>query len=506
MRSDHEVLVVGAGPVGLTAAHELARRGIRVRVVDKATGPATASRAMATHARTLEICRQMGVLDDLLPRGRKVEHFTIHLRGRTLVRFDTDYSKLPTRYPFSLMVDQVVTESVLRDSLSALGVRVEWGIELVSCVSREDGADAELRPVGGQVERHHYSWLVGADGAHSRVRKCLGLRLLGDSTKTWLNADIQLPLDLPADSNHLVHHGRGTLLLVPFPQPGKWRVVDTEDTDHVDDIDLVTDRLADKLSRGFARAVAIPEPSWVSAFTVQQRMIEKMRAGRCFVAGDAAHVHSPASGQGMNTGIQDAFNLSWKLADVLRGHAGEALLDSYEAERVPIGRALLRSTRTATALVSLRNAIAPVAMPAGLGLVRTVPALKRRLEAKLIRGFCGLALSYPDSPLSVPALGSGPAPGDRLLLPFDLFDGRWVLLVFSDDNKLAGSGIRARYGHVVDLRAAGDPGLAGVSRGGYALVRPDGHLAAKGDRTDETVLEQLFSRLHLLPDHGVRKE
>ncbi|WP_328786209.1 FAD-dependent oxidoreductase [Streptomyces sp. NBC_00273] len=520
-----EVLVVGAGPVGLTTAHELARRGVAVRVIDGAPGPATTSRALAVHARTLEIIDQMNVLDLLLPQGRKVEHFTLHLRGRTLIRFDTDYSDMPTRYPFSLMVDQVVTEKVLRDRLATLGVTVEWGVRLDSFTPHENQVDVRLATPDGPAALS-VPWLVGADGAHSTVRKNLGLHLTGDTTETWLNADVELDIDLPGDSNHLLHTGSGTLLLVPFPESGKWRVVDTQDTGDADDPEAVRARLEAKVARALGRPATVSAPTWISVFTVQQRMIDKMRVGRCFVAGDAAHIHSPASGQGMNTGIQDAYNLAWKLADVVRGHATEALLDSYSAERVPVGARLLRSTRTATALVALRNAVGPVLLPVALRLVNSIAPLKHRIERKMIRSFCGLTVEYASSPLSLRAAAPsgteparrGPQPGQRVSaaapskdasedeglrgLHEELRDPRWTLLVAADPCPAQTTElldhVDRRYGTAVSVRTVrdlvddrGGPNQLpdphgtlrrelGIEAGGFALIRPDGHLAGKG--------------------------
>ena len=529
------VLIAGAGPVGLTAAHELARRGVGVRIVDQAPGPAETSRALAVHARTLEVFDQMGVLPRLLPRGRRVEHFTIHMHGRVLIRFDTDYSRMPTRFPFSLMVDQVVTEEVLRESLRRLGVPVEWGVGLETFEPGPDGVAVRLRHADGTGEPVSTPWLVGADGAHSTVRKRLGLRLLGEASETWLNADVLIDADLPADSNHLLHTGSGTLLLVPFPEAGKWRVIDTEDVDGADDPETVRARLAGKISRALGRPVTLSAPSWISVFAVQQRMVESMRVGRCLVAGDAAHVHSPASGQGMNTGIQDAYNLAWKLADVVRGHAGEELLDSYGAERVPIGAKLLGSTRKATALVALRNAAAPVLLPAGLGLVRGVGPLKRKVERATIRGFCGLVLAYPDSPLS---LGRAAGVGERVAcsleaerghegwrhLCVELADPRWTLLA---DPGPAGreraaadalEHIDRHYAAAVSVRAVQDAAEAGdaagrarpladpdgglrrslgLPPGGWLLIRPDGYLAARGPLTDARALASVLAAVHL---------
>ncbi|UQA92605.1 FAD-dependent oxidoreductase [Streptomyces halobius] len=547
-----QVLVAGAGPVGLTLAHELARRGVRVRVVDRAAGPATSSRALALHPRTLELCHQMGLADALLERGRRVTHFTLHLRGRELIRFNTNYTRLPTAYPFSLMLDQVHTEEVLRTRLAELGVRIEWGVELRDCVTEGPHVAVRLGH-GDRTAELTVPWLVGADGSRSTVRKRLGLRLVGDATQTWLNADVVLDVDLPPDSNHLVHTGSGSVLLVPFPESGKWRAVDTEYArydrggERGDGPEVVRRRLAEALSRGLGRPVAVAEPTWVSVFRVQQRMITAMRAGRCFVAGDAAHVHSPASGQGMNTGMQDAVNLAWKLAQVVRGEADEALLDTYAAERVPVGGRLLSSTRKATALVALRNAAAPVLMPVGLTALRALGPVKRRVEHRFMAGLSGLALHYADSPLSsappsspqrLGRRGAGVEPGHRVgctardaarhpgwwALRQALADPRWTLLHFSQSaaERTSEEGdltfLVERFGRAVRVHevhpggrsrsnggAIPDPGgvlrrTLGVPAGGYALIRPDGYLAAKGPRATADTLTAALRAVHLLSD------
>ncbi|GAQ53059.1 FAD-dependent oxidoreductase [Streptomyces acidiscabies] len=533
-----DVLVVGAGPVGQTAAHELVRRGVRVRLVDGAAGPAVTSRATANHARTLETYYQMGILDDLLPRGQRAEHFTMHRAGRELIRFDTDYSMLPTRFPFTLQVDQVITEEVLRNRLRGYGVEVEWGVGLTEVTPRADGVDARLVHADGTVEEVTVPWLVGADGGHSVVRKQLGFELLGDSTETWLIADAVLEADLPRDSLHWLHVEGSTILLVPFPEPGKWRLLDTRDVDGADRPDVVSARFARKISRALGQDVVVRTPTWISVFTIQQRMVQQMRSGRCFVAGDAAHVHSPASGQGMNTGIQDACNLGWKLADVIHGHAADELLDTYAAERVPIGETLLNSTRTATGLVALRNAAAPVALPLGLGFLKAVKPLKRKVERTMMGGMSGLLLHYAASPLTMPGAAEGIAPGHRVgcssetelsspgwrAMNAELADPRWTLLVFAgdpvdtadlredleqlDDNYGTAVSVRTVYGRSAPppdaLHPLADPGnrLAtdlGASAGDFVLVRPDGYVCGKGRFGDARQMTRTLRRAHLLP-------
>lgn len=542
---DVEVLVAGAGPVGLTVAYELVRRGVTVRIVDRAAGPATTSRATATHARTLEVYHQMGILPDLLARGQKVDHFTMHRRGRVLTSLGTDYSELPTRFPFTLQVDQVITEEVLRTRLSEAGVDVEWGVALESLAEDGDGVTARLRLADGRAQEYTAGWLVGADGAHSTVRKQLGIDLLGESSEKWMVADAFVDADLPRDSLHWMHLSRGTILMVPFPDEGKWRLLDTDDVGDEDRPDVVRARFEAKMSEGLGRPVRVKELTWVSVFTIRQRMVETMRSGRCFLAGDAAHVHSPASGQGMNTGIQDGYNLAWKLASVIKGQAAEALLDTYSAERVPIGEILLGSTRTATRLIALRNAAAPVLLPVGLGLLNVLKPIKHKVERKILRGMSGLALHYRTSPLTVgtpeaSADSSGPAirPGDRVSCSVeelhrspgwqavcdDLTDLRWKLLVFTGSGPASAAvrQVHETYGDALSVRvvresesdgpaatvgprALHDPGgrvrraFTGDGRPAYALVRPDGYAAAVGTFGDGTDLDAVLRRVHLLP-------
>ncbi|WP_327071977.1 FAD-dependent monooxygenase [Kitasatospora sp. NBC_01302] len=495
------ILVVGAGPVGLTVALELARRGVPIRLIDAAGGPATTSRALATHARTLEVYDQLGVLDAILARGQKVEHFTLHQGGRRLIRFDTDYSALPTRYPFTMMVDQTSTEEVLRNAVAQHGIHVEWGVGLEGFTQDGEGVTATLVSADGTRELVAADWLVGCDGAHSTIRKQLGVPLIGDSSQTWLIADAVVRTTLPRDSIHWLNTGHGTIMLIPFPAPGKWRLLDTVDVQRDADPDAVGARFAAKISAAVGEQVTVETPSWTSVFTIQQRMVESLWHGRCLLAGDAGHVHSPASGQGMNTGIQDAVNLGWKLAMVYFDQASDDLLHSYNSERVPVGRKLLDSTRTATSLVALRNSLMTAFMPAGLALLRAVPPVKRRIERRIMAGMSALDLTYTGSALTRPnpqvtvvrpgarlsrvdTAGATSAGWQEILR--ELRDPRWLLLLGSNDAKLhavcpkAGwLGVRTVGGDLPDQDGRLREDLR-IGPGDWLLVRPDGYVAGRG--------------------------
>ncbi|MEV1085832.1 FAD-dependent oxidoreductase, partial [Streptomyces sp. NPDC050211] len=522
-------IVVGAGPVGLTAAHELARRGLRVRLVDAAPGPAPTSRAVAVHPRTLETLAQMGVVDALLGRGRPNRAFTMYSAGRRLVRLEADYTTMPTSYPYSLIAPQTDTEAVLREAVARLGVDIEWGVTLTGFEQDPHSVRVRLRGPDGVEESAETSWLVGCDGGHSTVRKLLGLELIGESSERWMLADAPVATDLAPDTIYWTHTGGHALMMVPYARDGHWRLLDTAPAP-----DGGTAQLGARLSKGLGRAVEVGEAQWTSVFTFQQRMVKRMQDGRVFVAGDAAHVHSPASGQGMNTGIQEAYNLAWKLAQVDQGHAGRALLDTYSEERVPIGAALLGSTRTATFLVQLKNLLASAALPVVFAVVRGVPALRRALQRKVLGGMSGLRIGYDDSRLTTvesfrQVVGAGPvvlsgtvptpgprpgrriteapvhdpaAPGCRALHD-ELRDPRWSLLLAAGGtgpgDTPVGVAVTAavQYGQWLSVRTVGgedgdggpgplaDPDARlrtalGLDPGHWVLLRPDGYVAARG--------------------------
>ncbi|MFF3291978.1 FAD-dependent oxidoreductase [Streptomyces sp. NPDC003023] len=560
----HDVLIAGAGPVGLSAAHELARRGLRVRLVDAATGPARTSRAVAVHPRTLETFDQMGTLAPVVEAGRANRAFTMYASGRRLVRLEADYRTMPTRHPYTVLIEQTRTEAVLRDAVTALGVTVEWGVRLTGFEQDTTSVRTTLRHADGTEETCHVPWLIGCDGGHSTVRKHLGLPLIGESRDTWILADAPLRTDLEPDSIYWVHTGGAALMMVPYARSGHWRLLDTAPDSA--DATGAADRFAARLTQGLGRPVHVGDPEWTSVFTFQQRMVPRMHTGRVFVAGDAAHVHSPASGQGMNTGIQEAFNLAWKLAMVHHGHARPELLDTYSTERVPIGKALLGSTRTATYLVALKNALATLALPIVFTAVRNLPPLRRAIQRKVLGGMSGLRIDYTTSPLTtgarrehvpvadpiavpvpLPRRRHVPGPGERAAtatarrpdspgpraLADELRDVRFHLILtpaaHTTTPQRTAADAAARHSAWLSVRTLTttttdtttgtgvdrgdaaprplpDPDGAlrhalGLPPGAWALIRPDGYLAARGGLLTPRALDDALRPLSLTPQH-----
>ena len=347
---DTDVLIVGAGPTGLTLASALAACGVRATIIDRLAEGANSSRAAVVHARTLEVLEPLGVASTLVERGLQAQRFTIRDRDRVLVPIEFD--KLPTSYPYTLMVSQAVTEQVLLERLLALGGRVLRPRQLVDLSQDESSATATL----DDGSRLRARYVVGADGMHSMVRERAGIAFSGDSYgESFVLADVRLTGGVPAAEVILYFSPAGMVVVAPLPG-GVHRIVATvADAPEQPDVAYVQSLLA---ARGPKRDPAIvQEVLWGSRFRVHHRIADNYRAGRVLLAGDAAHVHSPAGGQGMNAGILDAMRLSEALFKALQGDA--AALDSYGRERRPVAKQVValadRLTRLATVRPSFRG-------------------------------------------------------------------------------------------------------------------------------------------------------
>jgi len=393
-----DVLVVGAGPVGLTMACELRRQGVECLLADEDAGPTPAreSRALGIHARTLEAFHRLGAADAMVAEGRRMNGLGVYSERSRVAGMRLALDPEDTRYPFVLCLPQSRTERILIDRLAELGGGVERGTRLASFEADDDGVTAELEGDSGRKSRVRARWLVGCDGAHSAVRHGLGLAFEGSKyAQRFLLADVRLAWSRPDDEIAVTLTPGGPFAAFPMPEDGRWRLVDvTGEVDAVDP-DAITARFRDLVARHAGPGATIDEPSWTSSFTIQRRVADRFRQGRCFVAGDAAHIHSPAGGQGMNTGVQDAANLAWKLALAIRGGAAVGLLDSYNAERRPVALAVLRGTDLMTRAVTLRNPLARGLRNALFGVLSQVGLVRRKASLELSE----LAVSYRRSPI-----------------------------------------------------------------------------------------------------------
>ena len=397
-----DVLVVGAGPTGLTMATQLAARGIGCRIVDKAPVRSDRSRALVVHARSLELMQKMGIADELVELGRRTIKVTPFVNGRRAV--DVEFGDIgvdDTPYPFVLFVSQAETERALEGHLESLGGKVERPVELLTFAQDPEGVDARLRHKDGREEVVRARYIVGADGAHSAVRHAAGLAFEGEAyPQDFVLADVDLDWEAEDDRLYFFLSREGLLAAFPLAGPSTHRLVATRAGEVPPDAGDPTleefQQMADELS---SIPMRLHDPSWLSRFRLHHRGVVSYRAGRAFVAGDAAHIHSPAGGQGMNTGIQDSYNLAWKLALVIDGRAPDSILDSYHEERHPVGRRLLRTTDrmfnvAAThnpLFTALRNALIPRVLPWALG--------KRSRRARAFRFVSQLGIKYPGSPV-----------------------------------------------------------------------------------------------------------
>jgi 2-polyprenyl-6-methoxyphenol hydroxylase-like FAD-dependent oxidoreductase len=369
-----DVLIVGAGPTGLTLATALSTRGIQTIIVDREAAGANTSRAAVVHARTLEVLEPIGVAERLVKLGIKAPRFTIRDRDRILVTLR--FNDLPSRYPYSLMISQAVTESVLRERFAELGGQVRWGQALTDLTQNDHGVIATL----DTDDQIHARFLIGADGMHSTVRERAGIRFPGGSYEEAFSlADVRLTGGLPADEVILFFSPEGLVVVAPLPD-GVHRIVATVDSapEHPG-IEYVQALLN---ARGPERErVIVNEVLWGSRFRVHHRIVDTYRAGRILLAGDAAHVHSPAGGQGMNTGIQDAIVLADALADTL-GSGNEQPLNAYGGVRRPIAIAVVRLADRLTRLATLSRGLRPLRNTL-LRTVSALPAFRRQLVWRL---------------------------------------------------------------------------------------------------------------------------
>jgi 2-polyprenyl-6-methoxyphenol hydroxylase-like FAD-dependent oxidoreductase len=489
-----QVLIVGAGPTGLTLACDLARRAVSFRLVDAAPRPFDGSRGKGLQPRTLEVFDDLGVVDAVLAAGGSYPPFRIHLWRMSMRRGGLGGNRPATPevpYPNLWMIPQWRTEQILRERLRALGGEVELATPLTTFEQDGDGVTASLGRAE-RVERVRAEFLIGCDGGHSVVRKTLGVRLEGEAVpgRPVVVADVEVE-GLERDSWHVWPLARGCMLtLCPLPGTETFQMTATIGRGAVppDLTEAGIGRLVHRASGH--RRLEVGRVSWMSRYQPHVRMVDRYRVRRVFLAGDAAHVHPPAGGQGLNTGVQDAYNLGWKLAQVLRG-APDALLDTYEAERLPIAAAVLGLSKRLQISGSLRRG--PESQQLGLH-------------------YRGGPLA-PDSATALRTLRAGDrAPDapcrdhrDQQIRLFDVFRGtHFTLLAFGASQADTVARVSARWAGSVRTIRVHEAAPGGGSDG---LVDHDGHVhAAYGVRADTLILIRPDGYLGLVVSPGTARE
>ncbi len=394
MAHDTDVCIVGAGPTGLAMALQLKRYGVRSRIIDKALAPAHTSKALVVQARTLELLEEMDLAENEIVRGVKVQNFSV-FSERKRIRSLNFASLRNTSYPYLLFVPQYETEQVLSERLTDLGTTVERGVELIGSTQDETGVEVVLRQANGSEERLQVGWLIACDGPHSTVRHHLGIPFAGRMLEeVFALADVHLDWSMPSDMAALfLHEGA---LVGYFPRSGGlYRIIISYPPRTQVPKEVTLEEIQRSIDACGPDGARAHDPTWLSRFVINQRKVKHYVYGRVFLAGDAAHIHSPIGGQGMNTGIQDAFNLSWKLALVIAGRAPQRLLQSYDAEREPVGRNLLHATDLATRLALLEHPMVVGVRDAIARLASAYPPVQK----SIVRAISQLAVAYPQSPI-----------------------------------------------------------------------------------------------------------
>ncbi|HVU86215.1 MAG TPA: FAD-dependent monooxygenase [Pirellulales bacterium] len=389
------MLVVGAGPVGLTMAAELVRHGLTCRLIDKAATPTDKSKALVLWSRSMEMLDAIGIAPSFVASGLRGRGVNLYTQGERLLHIAL---AIDSPYNYALLIPQNVTERLLAEHAGRLGVRVERSLALTEFSADETGVTSQLCSVDGQKEQLRSRWLVGCDGAHSTVRHVLGVPFAGDAEPNdWMLADIHLEGTLPSDEISIFFHTQGVLAFFPIVG-GRFRVI--ADLGLVKNVDRPPDPTLAEVQamidqRGPGK-LTVRDPVWLAGFRIHERMVAEYRHGRVFLVGDAAHIHSPAGGQGMNTGMQDAWNLAWKLALVHKGRAKDVLLDSYSQERSAIGRAVLRNAGLMTTAATLRNPLAQGLRDGAYKLFGSLEVVQRGLSNALAE----VSIHYRHGPIT----------------------------------------------------------------------------------------------------------
>ena len=525
---DTDVLIVGAGPTGLMLANQLARRGVRIVIIDRHSGPAQQSRAIAVQARTLEIYSKMGIIDKALELGIPATGANMWANGKWTARIPLgDIGKSLSPFPFVLQLGQDDNERIMGAKLRDYGIDVQWNTELIAFEQHPDYVDATIKQPDGSTRKIRAAWVAGCDGARSAVRELSGITFPGAPYEhTFFVADTEATGPMKPGELNIYLWQDGFHLFFPMKGRDRWRVIGILPKSLRARNDLKFEDLTSDIRREAGAELSFKECSWFSTYRIHHRCAERFRDRRCFLLGDAAHIHSPAGGQGMNTGLQDAYNLGWKLALVVKGQADAALLDSYEKERIPVAQRLLRTTDRLFTLVVSDSWVAGLLRTRVLAKIIALVMRIKRVRTLAFRTISQIGIRYRTSPLSqmLANLPEGaPLAGDRF--PWvqlkmhangpveDLFqkldDTRFNLLVIGQPTPAAGT---LGFGDLVRVHQIPDDPVnakelarVGITGPAFYLLRPDGHIGLAGIRLEEATLTDYLAEHHLRVDANVAK-
>jgi 2-polyprenyl-6-methoxyphenol hydroxylase-like FAD-dependent oxidoreductase len=501
-----QVLIVGSGPTGLTLALWLKRLGVDIRIIDKASGPGETSRALAVQARTLEFDRQLGIVDDVLAAGVKLKQLTMRVppHGVAAELELGNFGEGVTRYSYAFALPQDIHERVLLGHLQEAGITVERQTELVDFEDDGSSITAKLRGRDG-ISFARAQYIVGCDGAHSVVRHGLKLGFPGGAyAQSFYVADVQGEGPVTEEGLDIVLGAYGFALIMPVRQRGSLRLIGVVPERFEKEEDITFEMIRADVER--ESGIKVNTLNWFSTYRVHHRVADHFRVGRAFLAGDAGHIHSPAGGQGMNTGIGDAVNLAWKLANVLQGRAKPELLDSYESERLAFAHTLIKGTDQAFRLVSGRSLLSRIWRRFIMPHV-AARMLKTKRGSRFFFGLISQTrINYRASAISAGGAGEVKG-GDRLpWVEFGSGDNfetlkslDWQVHVYGEADPRFHQAINSAgiTFHRFDWSEAA--GKAGLLRSAAYLVRPDGHVALACETQDAGRFEKYIAELGLKP-------
>ncbi len=523
-----DVLVVGAGPTGLMLANQLARRGIRSVIIDCNPGPSIQTKALGVQARTMEIYSHLGIADRAIELGMRATGANLWAKGQRAARVPLeDIGRDLSPFPFLLILGQDDNERLLGEILHERGVDVHWATELVGLEQHDEQVSAKLKQADGSLTEIKASWIAGCDGAHSAVRRLNGIDFPGAPYEhVFFVADTSVsgPL-VPGELNVFLWRD-GFHLLFPMREPDHWRVVGIvpRDLRGRDDLDFVA--VVPSIRNEVGAGLVFKGCDWFSTYRIHHRRATRFRDRRCFLLGDAAHIHSPVGAQGMNTGLQDAYNLAWKLALVVSGYAGSALLDSYESERVPVAERLLKTTDRAFALIVSDRWLAGIFRTRVVAKALAFSMSCARVRAFAFRTISQIGISYRGSPLSQtladvskdsPHAGdrfpwlrlrfSLDAPADNLYARLDDTCFNLIVIAQPAPTDLSALASLVLIHHVPD-HPLNDRELARarIPKPSFYLLRPDGHVGLAGIHLETVLVRYLAEHLHFQLPSAVFQE